>query len=104
MIIPTIAKTAALTTVSITIGNRDLYMVVIEYSDRSIVAVNRAPNSAPVFRPSVIVRAPDHLSNNVTNKAIRRFERIIAHQIISPSGRFAQVLVRGVKKSMRRTP
>ncbi len=98
MIIPTTARTTALTTVSITIGNRDLYIVVIENMDRSIVAVNRAPNKAPVFKPSEILRAPDQLRNNVRNNAISRFDRIIAHHIISSSGEFAQVLVMGEKK------
>jgi hypothetical protein len=104
MTIPTIAKTAALAMTSTSSGTRELYIVVIDQKEKSMAAVNRAPNRAPIFRPSVIVRDPDHFSNNVRNKAIRRLERIIAHHIISPSGRFAHEFVRGAKKSISRIP
>ena len=104
MIIPMMANKTVLTMISTRIGTRLVYIVDIDQKEKSIVAVKRAPKIAPVLKPSTIPLDFPRSRNNVRNNAANRLETIIAHQIISPSGLFAHVLVKEEKKSIRRIP
>jgi hypothetical protein len=104
MIIPMIAYKTVLTMISTRRGTRLEYINVIDQKEKSIVAVKRAPKMAPVFNPSIIPLAFPRSRNKVRNNAASRFDIIIAHQIISPSGLFAHIFVLEEKKSISRIP
>lgn len=104
IIIPTSAYRAALTRISASRVTRPEYMVVIDQKEKAMEPVKRAPNRAPVFRPSVIALALLHCRKRVRNNAVTRFDTIIAHQTIPPSGLFKQVFVPDEKKSIRSIP
>ena len=66
-------------------------MVVMEYIDKSMAKQSNKPIKAPILIPSIGLDAPLHFKIRVTINPKIRFDKIIAHQIISLSGLMAQL-------------